>query len=94
VQNDLTGSPQITIEAWDASSNPIVVATYDFTTWGAWVNLQISIDTATHVLQVYANTITSSVFTETKLTPASITWSSTNPISAPGLQPWHVTVVS
>lgn len=93
VQNDQTGSPQITISAWDASSNPIVVATYDFSTWAAWVNLLISIDTATNQLQVYANTITAGVFAETLLSPASITWSSTNPIAPAADQPWHLTAV-
>jgi hypothetical protein len=94
IMNDGTGSPEITIEAWDASANPIVLATYDFTTWAAWVNIIVSIDTATQQLQVYANTLVSAQLVETLLTAASITWTSSNPIAPSAAQPWSLISVS
>lgn len=94
VQNDAIGSPQITIEAWDAANALIVTATYDFAVWAAWTNLLASIDTATQVLQVYANTIVGGLLVETALTPASITWHSSNAIAPSATQPWHLSVVT
>lgn len=93
IQNDATGSPQMTIEAWDASSAPIVVATYDFTVWAAWVNVLMSIDTSTQRLQVFANTLVSDSLVESQLTAASITWSSTNPIAPSASQAWKLVAV-
>jgi hypothetical protein len=93
VQNDDAGSPQITIEAWDANNTIIVSATYDFTNWATWVNLLISIDTASQTLQVFANTI-STILVETELTPVSITWISSNPIASSPTQPFHITARS
>lgn len=93
VQNDSTGTPEITVEAWDSTNTVIVSATYAFTNWAAWVNLLVSIDTATQVLQVYANTVVSSVLVETHLTPTAITWTSSHPIAAVATQAWHVAVV-
>ena len=93
IQNDSTGSPQLTVEAWDAASNPIVLATYDFTGWTNWVNILASIDTATQQLQVWANTLTSNQLVERHLTPLSITWSSSNPSGALGVTPWSLEVV-
>ena len=90
VTNDATGTPEITIEAWDTSNAAIVSATYTFATWSGWVNLLISIDTATQVLQVYANVVTGHVLAETELAATSITWSSSNPIAPPASQAWHV----
>lgn len=94
IQNDATGTPQITVEAWDASNASIVTATYDFSTWTTWVNILISIDTATQVLQVYANTIVSNLLVETHLSPASIAWHSTNAIAQSATRPWHLAVVA
>jgi hypothetical protein len=88
IENDATGTPQITVEAWDAAASPIVVATYGFANWADWVNVLISIDTATQQLQVFANTVASSALVESELTPASITWSSSNPIAPAAIQPW------
>jgi hypothetical protein len=93
MQNDVKGSPQITVECWDASSNPIVTATYDFTTWAAWVNILISVDTVTQKIQVWANTLVSSALKETELSDVSLTWASSNPIGAPATQPWKIGVV-
>jgi hypothetical protein len=93
IQNDATGSPQITVKAWDSSSAAIVVATYDFTTWAAWVNILISIDTATQQLQVYANTIVSNKLVESNLSPVAITWSSSHAIAPSATQSWAVTAV-
>lgn len=90
IQNDSTGTPQMTIKAWDTSNAIIVTATYNFTTWSAWVNVMISINTAANVLQVYANTIVGAAAVENNLTPVAITWSSTNPIHAGATQPWHL----
>lgn len=92
IQNDATGAPEITIEAWDASSNPIVVATYNFATWADWVNILVSIDTANQLLQVWANTLISDVLVENHLTAASLVWSSTNPIGALTTTPWSLEV--
>lgn len=93
IQNDGVGDPQITIEARDVAGDPIVDATYEFSTWAAWVNLLISIDTTNNVLQVYANTLVSNALVETLLTETAITWSSTNPIAADPDAPWLLTVV-
>lgn len=92
IQNDARGSPQITLKAWDADNAAIVTATYAFANWADWVNVLVSIDTATQVLQVYANTVVNNSLVETALTPASITWTSSNAIAAGADQPWHVTV--
>lgn len=94
IQNDGFGAPQISVEAWDASSAPIVAATYSFTAWTDWVNVLISIDTANQKLQVWANTITSEALVEEQLTASSITWSSSNPIGALGATPWQLSVAS
>ena len=94
IQNDATGSPQIAVKAWDASAAPIVAAAYAFTGWSAWVNILISIDTATQVLQVYANTMAANLLVETLLTTTSIAWTSANPIAPSASQPWHLTAVS
>lgn len=94
IQNDATGTPQITVEAWDASANPIVLATYDFTTWATWTNILISIDTATQQLQVYANTVVGSALVENELTPVAITWSSSNQIAPGATQPWTLEAVA
>src|SRR5579859_70102 len=92
IEDDGYGSPQMTVQAWDASSNPIVVATYAFTAWTNWVNVLVSINTATQQLQVWANTLTANQLVESNLTPASITWSSSNPVGAPGNTPWSLRV--
>lgn len=94
LQNDTQGTPQFSIKAWDASNAIILNATYDFTNWPNWVNLLISIDTASNKIQVYANTIVSGSLVETHITAASLTWSSTNPIDFPVDQPWHIAAVS
>jgi hypothetical protein len=94
IKNDAAGSPQITVEAWDSAAAPIVAATYDFTNWVAWVNILISIDTATQQLQVYANTLVANVLTETLLTAASITWSSSHAIAPAATQPWSLVAVA
>lgn len=88
IQNDQTGSPQITVQAWDATATLIVVATYDFTTWTGWVNLLISIDAASNQLQAFTSTVTAGSFDEVNLIPISIVWSSLNPIGASPTQPW------
>lgn len=93
IQNDSTGSPQITVQAWDINSNPIVFATYDFIGWATWVNILMSINTATQQLQVWVNTLTVDQLVENQLTPVSITWSSSNPIGG-GATPWQLGVVS
>lgn len=93
IQNDTTGTPQFTIECWDASAATIVVATYDFITWADWVNVLISIDTATQQIQVFANTVVTGVLVEDELTATSLTWSSTNPIAPAANQPWILSVV-
>lgn len=93
IQNDTQGTPQITIKLYDASNAIIVSATYDFTTWAAWVNLLISFDATTQQIQVWANTLVSSMLVETELTAASLTWSSSNPVAPAAAQPWHVALV-
>ena len=90
IQNSTFGSPQITVECWDASSNPIVTATYDFTTWTAWVNILVSVDTVAQKIQVWANTLVSNVLEETELSDVSLTWASSNPIVASTTQNWRV----
>lgn len=92
IEDDGFGGPQVTIKAWDASSNPIVVATYDFVAWTDWVNVLVSIDTANQKLQVWANTLTANVLVEDHLTPVSIVWSSSNPIGALPATPWSLQV--
>ena len=93
IQNDAAGSPQIIFSAWDASSNPIVVATYDFSSWTNWVNLLVSINTATQQLQVWANSLISEHLVESELTPTAINWNSSNPIGALGT-PWALSVTA
>ena len=88
VQNDDSGSPQIAVAAWDSSAAAIVSATYDFSGWSSWVNVLVSIDTATQQLQVYANRTVSSALTETELSPVSLTWTSTNAIAPSPSQRW------
>jgi hypothetical protein len=92
VEDDGFGGPQLGVKAWDASSNPIVDASYAFTAWTNWVNVLVSIDTTTNTLQVWANTLTSNQLVESELTPSAITWSSTNPIGAPAGIPWSLRV--
>jgi hypothetical protein len=94
IQNNATGTPQIVVSAYDATPLPIVVGNYNFTTWAAWVNILISIDTATQRLQVYANTLVSNVLVETRLTPVSLVWLSSNAIAPAATQPWTVTAVA
>jgi len=93
IQNDANGTPQITVKAWDASAAAIVVATYDFTGWTVWVNVLVSIDTATQQLQVYANTVVSGVLVETALTAVSAVWSSSNAIAPAATRAWSLSVV-
>lgn len=93
IQNAHVGSPEITIEAWDADNNFIVAAEYSFGTWAAWVNVLVSVDVTTETLQVFANTVVSAELVETLLTPNIITWASTNPIAAPATQPWSVIAI-
>ena len=76
IQNDTAGAPEIEVELWDTSGALIVTATYTFATWSAWVNIMLSFDTTTQVLQVFANTAGA----ESHLTATSITWASTNPV--------------
>jgi hypothetical protein len=84
--NDQTRAPQIVVGAWDSAGAPIVAATFDLTAWSAWTLFLISVDTATQTLQVW----TSTGGTDTALTPASLTWSSSNPIAPSDVQPWHL----
>lgn len=93
IQNDSKGTPQITIKAWDAGNAIIVSATYNFAVWTNWVNLLISIDTATNQIQVYANTLVGGALVEQHLSAASLAWSSTNPIAPSASQPWHLATV-
>lgn len=93
-QNDATGAPEISVQAWDAGSSPIVSATYTFTGWAGWVNLLVSIDTLHNKLQVWANRLSSNVLVESDLTPTSITWSSTNPIAANAGTRWSLKVIA
>lgn len=79
-------NPEIVVEAWDTSGNQIVIASYIYTTWANWVNFQVSIDTATRTLQVYANTVVDNVLVETMLFASSIAWASSNAIN--GAAPW------
>lgn len=84
--NDQTSVPQIIVRAYDSAGNPIVVATYDYTAWSVWTLIMVSLDTASQTLQVWV----SAGGTDTALTPASLTWSSTNQIAPSSLQPWHI----
>lgn len=93
IQNDTQGSPQVTVKAWDAANAAILQATYDFTTWSQWVNVQISLDTVTNQIGVYANTTIAGVPTETPLS-GSVSWSSTNPIGNPPGHNWRVVPVT
>lgn len=90
IQNDVTGTPQITIQLWDGSNGTILSATYNFTTWATWTNILISVNTTTQKIQVWASTLVSQVLVETQLTAASLTWSSNNAIGASATQPWHL----
>ncbi|HXJ61892.1 MAG TPA: hypothetical protein VNU68_35080 [Verrucomicrobiae bacterium] len=94
IQNDSTGTPQITVSAWDGDANPIVVATYNFATWTTWVNVMMAIDTANQDIEVYANTVISGLLVESRLTAASLTWSSSNPIAPAADHAWKVEVVT
>ncbi len=91
IQNNTSGTPQLTVTAKDNASATIVAGTYDFTTWADWVNVQISLGTATQDLQVWCNTLVASVLVESELTPVSLTWSSSNPVAAGGA--WVISVV-
>jgi hypothetical protein len=90
IYNDATNTPQIVVNAYDASAAAIVQATYDFTGWSEWVWLAISIDTSAQILQVYVNAGDGDV----ALAPATEVWTSTNPIAAAASQPWHLTPAS
>lgn len=90
IQNDTAGAPEITVKAWDAAGAAIVSATYDFTTWGAWVWVGVSIDTATNQIAAWTGTLVASALVETELGAASLAWSSTNPIGNPAGKPWRV----
>lgn len=85
IGTDAFQTPQITINGKDATNTNVVEATYDFTVWDTWVNVMVSMDTITQQLQVWCNTLVAGVLVETELTAATLTWSSTNPLSnAPG----------
>lgn len=93
VQNDTKGTPQLEIKAWDASNALIVDGQFDFSVWANWVNVMLSLDTATNQIGVYANTNTGGVLFETPLTASVLNWSSANPIAAPSDHPWHMATV-
>jgi hypothetical protein len=84
--NDLTHTPQIIVNAYDASATAIVQATFNFSGWSDWVWLGISIDTQTQILQVYAG----QGGTQAPVPATTEVWSSTNPIAAVATQPWHL----
>ncbi len=92
MEDDGFGGPQMLVQAWDASSNPIVSASYSFTGWANWVNVLVSIDTANQKLQVFATTLTANLLVESNLTPSAITWSSSNPIGVLAATPWSLRV--
>jgi hypothetical protein len=93
IQNDQSGTPQIAVVLKDSTNTDIVSAAYGFTNWAAWVNVLISIDTATESLQVWANTIVGETLVETELT-GSITWSSSNLVAASQSAPLSLNVDS
>jgi hypothetical protein len=94
IANDQTATPQIEVLIWDASNAAVLNAQYAFTTWAAWVNVQISVDTTTQTIQVFANTVVAGALVESQLTPTSLTWSSTNPVPNPTGHPWKLLTAS
>jgi hypothetical protein len=92
IQNNTNGSPQISITLYDATSTAILAATYDFTSWSAWMNLMISVDTAIQQIQVFANTLGAGGLAESELSSSSLTWTSSNPIGTVATVPWSLTV--
>lgn len=93
IANNVTANPQIVVRAWDAANAAIVAAAYDVSTWGAWTNVIISLDTASQQIAVWTSTVVAGVLVEQALTPVSLVWSSTNPISNAGGHPWRVLTV-
>lgn len=84
--NSSPAGQQIIVRAYDVALAPIVVAFFAFTTWTAYANVLLSIDTSTETLQVFVNDGTG----DQQLTPSSITWTSTNPIANTVGQAWHL----
>ena len=84
VSNDASSSAgqQIGVTLLDASWALIVSATYAWTAWTKWVWIGISMDTATQTLQVFVG--------DAQLTPASISWNSSNPINNNAGAPWSL----
>lgn len=83
IENDASQQSgyEIAVSAYDALGNPIVQAQYQFTSWSAWANLMISIDSVGQRLQVAANRVL--------LTPLSVSWFSRTPIQNPAGYGWH-----
>jgi hypothetical protein len=77
--NDATRIPEIAITMTDALGDQIVTATFDYATWGSWVNLLVSFDIALRLLQVWASTLVDDLLVESLLTPVAITWGSALP---------------
>ena len=65
-----------------SAKNPIVSATYGWTTWSDWVWIGISGDVAARALQVFVG--------DAELSPASISWNSSSPIANNDGQSWHL----
>lgn len=84
--NNSPAGQQIIVRAYDASNVQIVEAHYAWTTWTAYANMLLSIDTSTQTLQVWVNDGTG----DQQLTPDLITWTSTNPIANTVGQAWHL----
>jgi Phage stabilisation protein len=80
VNDDTAPTAQIVISASDSQGHSIVSASYAYTDWASWVNVQISLFPAAETLQLYV--------AGAALTPASITWGSQAPIGNPAGQDW------
>ena len=88
--NDQSGSAgkQIVLKAYDSSNSLIVSAAFPWTAWGSFVTFYMSVDTANHVCQLWAN---DNAHGDVAVTPSLLVWSSTNAIDNPSGHTWHLT---
>lgn len=67
----------IQVQASGTGGAPILNASYAWTAWANWVWIGISAQMSTHTIQCWVRT---TGYSDTALSPSSLTWSSTSPI--------------
>lgn len=89
ITNDTLDSGQLNVAAWDGGNGQILYATYFFTEWSDWVNIQVSVSSTTNQISVYANTLSGGTVNENYLS-GSVSWFSAAQMANPGGYAWRV----